>query len=597
MFANRNLITKVFVTAIVLLQVWLIYSQQLFGDEAFYWLESQYLGLSYSELPGWTAWMIRIGTNIFGNNYFAVRIVSYLGFFSVFIAIRLINLQLLKSSEQKYLVFLSLAIPLFALIAVMALPDIWLVVFVIWVTYFLIKAVKLKQTRDWVFVGVLLACGLNVHVRMWIWMFVAGVSFLIFFYFQKDIIRPALLISFPLALLGIVPILIFNTQHEFALFVFQFGSRHPWQFQLSNFSFLLSQFVVITPIVLYLWINNIAKIRLFNKTEPVVGWIILTAFIHWVLYVVMSLFADGLRTTVHWALISYVPVIAISGLLINTSQSIIKWSFITGGLASISLLIALSINNGKKTNVQARILDNSVGWYELSIAMKRIQKQQNVDNIIADYFMTAAELAFELNKANSIKVLPHAKNIKHGRQKQLDIMGLLIKKPDVYTVNSLLVVEDSTLKLQEKAHYYTQLCDYFNHFKYLETINISNSNKQFHVFNVNQSKLNVCDIPPLFYVYHKSDKDEVEISGWVIKHQSGIKSLSIEMEGNSIPIELFQLENKGIENQFPEINDPNEPNNGFEIIINKSQIIKNKFNIMAIGNDNKKYLSQTYYLE
>ena len=39
----------------------------LFVDEAFYWQEGQHLAWAYSDLPGLTAWMTRLGTAIGGQ--------------------------------------------------------------------------------------------------------------------------------------------------------------------------------------------------------------------------------------------------------------------------------------------------------------------------------------------------------------------------------------------------------------------------------------------------------------------------------------------------------------------------------------------------
>ena len=151
---NNKYVISLSIGALLLLQLWIVYTQQLFGDEAFYWLESQHLDWSYSELPGWTAWMIRLGTSVFGHNYFAVRIVSYAGFISIFCAMWLINRHFLQV-KNVYLIFT--AIPILMLLAVMALPDIWLVVFVMWISYFLIKAVTEKTPailgRYWCFVS------------------------------------------------------------------------------------------------------------------------------------------------------------------------------------------------------------------------------------------------------------------------------------------------------------------------------------------------------------------------------------------------------------------------------------------------------------
>ncbi len=573
---------------IIFLQLWFIFHQQLFGDESFYWLESQYIGWSYSELPGWTAWMIRLGTEVFGNNYFGVRAVSYLGFLSIFRAVWLINQQISQPSINPSL--LLLATPIFVLLAVMALPDIWLVFFVIWTVYLFIKSIKSNRIYDWVFLGLLIASGINVHVRMWIWLFVAGLAFLWVYRQQSYVLKPLILITLPIALLGFAPILWFNLYNEFALFEFQFGRRHPWQFQLGNISFVLSQLLVISPLVFLLWMKNIVGLR--NK-PAIVKWVFLTAILHWFLYAILSLFADGLRTTVHWLLISYVPVLAIGYKSIGSTLR--KWAIVSGVVISCGLLFALNFYNTSGSNTQARLLDNSTGWHELSLSVKRIQKQQGVESIIADYFMTASELAFEMENISSIKVLPHIKNIKHGRKKQLQIMGLLLENPELYKDKALLVIEDSTLKLQNKGKYYAKICEYFDSAELLESLHIDSSNKLFHIFKVNDS--NQCDMPPLFYVEQKIKGEYLELSGWAALHQFGIDQLYIKIGIDEILVINNRLENSGVQQLFPEIDDPNYPRVGFFVQILSNQITGNSFKIKAIGNNNKSYLSQTYYLD
>lgn len=589
----KNKIQSGFIVGtIIFLQLWFLFSQQLFGDEAFYWLEGQYLDLSYSELPGWTAWMIRLGTELFGNNYFAVRIVSYLGYLSIFWAVFLIN-KSLSSSNFNSILYL-LAIPLFVLLAVMALPDIWLVFFVIWIIFVFVKANQSKKTMDWAVLGIVIAAAINVHVRMWIWLFIAGLSFLWILRKQLYFYKKLFLVTLPIAILGFLPILWFNLNNDFALFAFQFSNRHPWVFQWQNIGFVLSQFVVVTPLVFIHWIKGF----FYLKKKPVmIQWILITAIMHWLLYVLLSFFADGLRTTVHWLLISYVPVLGIVGIGLQ-ARVFAKWAIVSGLLISLWLLFTLNFNHAQGSNIQARILDNSTGWYELSVAVKRVQKQRNLDNIVADYFMTAAELAFELEKPTSIKVLPHAKSIKHGRQKQLQIMGMLLDVPKHYKQPALLVVEDSTLKLKNKAKYYAQLCKNFTSLELLESIAIGESNKLFHLFEINNASTEqACEIPALFYVESTFNDDSIHVKGWAILHQIGIEKLYFKSGERETLIANNRLENTGVAQQFPEIRDFNNPNIGFEVNIFNTRINNNSFQIKAIGNNGRVYLSQTYYLD
>ena len=47
---------------VLLLKLAIAWRLPLFVDEAFYWLEGQHLAAAYSDLPGLTAWLTRLGT-------------------------------------------------------------------------------------------------------------------------------------------------------------------------------------------------------------------------------------------------------------------------------------------------------------------------------------------------------------------------------------------------------------------------------------------------------------------------------------------------------------------------------------------------------
>ena len=46
----------------------------LFVDEAFYWLEGQHLAPAYSDLPGMTAWLARLGVTLGGDTALGLRL-------------------------------------------------------------------------------------------------------------------------------------------------------------------------------------------------------------------------------------------------------------------------------------------------------------------------------------------------------------------------------------------------------------------------------------------------------------------------------------------------------------------------------------------
>ena len=59
--------------ALLGLKLWLASRLPLFVDEAFYWQEGRHLAWAYSDLPGLTAWLARIGDGL-GDGTLALRL-------------------------------------------------------------------------------------------------------------------------------------------------------------------------------------------------------------------------------------------------------------------------------------------------------------------------------------------------------------------------------------------------------------------------------------------------------------------------------------------------------------------------------------------
>src|SRR5688572_10035481 len=55
---------------VLLLKLMVAARLPLFVDEAFYWQEGQHLAAAYSDLPGMTAWLTRLGVELGGEHPF-----------------------------------------------------------------------------------------------------------------------------------------------------------------------------------------------------------------------------------------------------------------------------------------------------------------------------------------------------------------------------------------------------------------------------------------------------------------------------------------------------------------------------------------------
>jgi 4-amino-4-deoxy-L-arabinose transferase-like glycosyltransferase len=113
--------------ALACVKLWLAWRLPVFVDEAFYAWEARHLAWAYSDLPGMSAWLAHLGLALGGEHALALRLpflllASALPWLVVRIAARWFG------AEAGWLAgLLSLAMPLAALLGVMAVPDVPLV--------------------------------------------------------------------------------------------------------------------------------------------------------------------------------------------------------------------------------------------------------------------------------------------------------------------------------------------------------------------------------------------------------------------------------------------------------------------------------------
>lgn len=116
---KHNLIFIGFLTILFLINLIIGSQLELSFDEAYYWIYSEHLAWGYYDHPPMVAWFIRLGTSLFGNTEFAVRLIFNL-------SLCLSSTLLFFMTEKKNclsLIFLFLSFPLLSFSGIFALPD------------------------------------------------------------------------------------------------------------------------------------------------------------------------------------------------------------------------------------------------------------------------------------------------------------------------------------------------------------------------------------------------------------------------------------------------------------------------------------------
>ena len=250
--AREKWIAVAAIAVLVVLQVIYAATADLRTDEAYYWTLSKEYVLSYLDHPPMVAWLVRLGTTIFGDTNFGVR---FGGLFATWIAWGLladIVWRLTRNSGAVLLaVLMPFAAPEYSLLASRVVPDAGLIVFSLAMAWSLVRLTESDDGRWWLAAG--LFGGLAL-LSKYIAVFLAPaiLAFMLVPPWRMRWLRsPWPWLSVIVALVVFSPVLIWNWQHGWASFRFQFvrvGADHGISARTVG-DFLGLQFALVGPIL------------------------------------------------------------------------------------------------------------------------------------------------------------------------------------------------------------------------------------------------------------------------------------------------------------------------------------------------------------
>ncbi len=536
---TRRFFWALFVSLMVL-QVMLATQTAVFGDEAFYWLESQFLQPSYSEIPGFVPWLNAVSTAFLPHHPFFLRLPFLLACWALPWLVFVLIMQLSQSKQAAWqAALMTLIVPLIGLTGVLAIADIWLLFFILLSVLFWIRLIHTGQSKQAFYLGLTLMLAVNVHIRFWFVLFMALLAAVVVYKQSLLKVKALWQITLPLTLLGFAPIILFNSQHGFPLLGFQLGERNPWQFQINHLWFFLGQIVITTPLVFYLCLVSLKKpVNCQDERGRAVRFIQVLALSYWLLYAILGFFSDNLRTNIHWPLPAYLLLLLVAATFEQRYKRLKRWAIITGALAHCLFLIGfyLLLHVWPVTsNNHKQLINNAIGWPELTAKVEQLHEPGQL--IIADYFMTAAALNYSHNDRTWVPALAHPMNIKHGREMQLSLMNLLYQETPVQP--ALLVVEHTALKLTQQIPFYQQSCAQLNGLTLLDDLSVRSGSKLYYFFSTGGGD---CDLPPI--VYH--NYQQAQHQGWVmVKKETRVQLDAIFNDGQESRVIHLQAEPLG----------------------------------------------------
>jgi len=512
--------------------------------------------------------------------------------------------------------------PLIVLQGALAFPDVLLNLFFLSGLIAVCLGMRKGSLVWWVIAGIFAGLGWLVHYRFAVPVFAMAVFFLLTSQGRSYLTKPGPWLMAGLSLLGLVTLVGLNLMQDFSGIEFQLVDRHPWHFQWSGFLWLPEQMLITGPVLFVLMVIAGWKTMLHpvnessQETEQDVDRLLATTgIVILIIYVVIGLWADRDRTLFHWPLPAYLALLPlVSGLLWRwwqRRQSALKrimlvlCTWLTPMLLGVSgLLIWLDIaQNPQRELAKGDFFpDNHVGWPQVAQAANLYL--QTGDQLIADNFMLAAELGFELDRVDVLS-LDHPLNVKHGRSDQL--VWWQLHESAIQAGPAVLVVESNATPFLNRPAHLRRLCKKFPELVFQQELSLYGGRKRFLIYrgHINSSVIQNnkhCDVPSVSYldfpVRDALTDSPLMISGWAFDDDNGVREVWAEFDSGLKVQLMYGLPKPGVLGVFKGSTDSAHPNVGFTYRMPESLLApgEHQLTLQVISNNGQiRHLKPVYF--
>jgi len=237
---------------------------QLIPDEAYYWQYAQHMDLSFYDHPPMVAWLIWLGTLLFGQNEFGVRIGAFICGLIAIAYLYAFARNLYDKPTAMFAIMLFVVVPFGFASGLVMLPDAPLIAAWVATLYYLERALLANESRAWVGAGVAFGSGILSKYTLGLLGFAALAFILLDPVSRRWLSRPHPYLATAIALLMFSPVIIWNMEHEWVSFLFQTGRIGGEQDGFSTHKLIAYIAIVLTPVGLLAAV--LALYTIFSKS-------------------------------------------------------------------------------------------------------------------------------------------------------------------------------------------------------------------------------------------------------------------------------------------------------------------------------------------
>lgn len=233
---------------VVLLRLAFMGTVDLLPEEAYYWNYAQHLDIGYLDHPPMVAWLIWLGTGIFGHSEFAVRSGAALTWLIAVFFLFQLTRNLYGKTAALVAVLLGSALPFFFSMGLLMVPDAPLTAAWAGTLHFLERATFGGRRTAWWGVGACLGLGMLSKYTIALLGPAAFLFLLLDPHSRRGLRSPWPYAAAGLALLLFSPVIAWNASNDWASFAFQTTRRLGADPRLSLHLLVGCILLLITPI-------------------------------------------------------------------------------------------------------------------------------------------------------------------------------------------------------------------------------------------------------------------------------------------------------------------------------------------------------------
>ncbi len=552
----------------------------LFVDEAFYWQEGQHLAMAYSDLPGLTAWLARLGVELGGNHVLALRLP--------FLAIGAMLPWLVSRIATRWFGAvagwqagsLTVLMPLSATLGMLAVPDVPMALAAV---LCLDAGARLLRNVD-AAAAVKLSLGLVIgalsHYRFIGVIVVGFIALMLLPQGRRTLRDPRVWVALAVGVMAWLPLVAWNADNQDAGLKFQVVDRHPWAFQWSGLWFLVIQPMLVTPILcIAMWKVALAGTRPGGGARDQWRYFGLVGAVSTLAIFALGFFTDVERISFHWPLPGYLALLVAVPVVLNGWP---RWLRRTGWwLAGAGLALAFgSYLVASSPDLRATLAGNKfyprnfAGWAPLADEVRaELAKMPAGTRVLAGNFKVGAELGFQLRDPR-IEVLHHPLNDKHGRTAQLGLWGLL--HDGQRDAPMLLVLSPSDQRYRDLLERYHDICRQVGPLPPPRVVSQDHGYQRFLLFQLPAKRVEGPCVTPAMAWVDAPVQDEVvgdslQVRGWAFKDGVGLSRVELLVDGKPVGDAVYGRA-YDIRAAWKISTDPQHPNVAFDATLDTRQL-------------------------